>query len=53
MLLNYLIQWGKSHWRKKLDEGLNLYRVTAPIGVLLIIFESRPEVIANITAFSY
>ena len=37
---------------KKLDEGLNLYRVTAPIGVLLIIFESRPEVIANITALA-
>lgn len=37
---------------KKLDEGLNLYRVTAPIGVLLIIFEARPEVIANITALA-
>ena len=37
---------------RKIDEGLNLYRITAPIGVLLIIFESRPEVIANITALA-
>ncbi|ABN68344.2 predicted protein [Scheffersomyces stipitis CBS 6054] len=37
---------------RKLDEGLNLYRITAPIGVLLIIFESRPEVIANIAALA-
>ncbi|CAH6719115.1 gamma-glutamyl phosphate reductase [[Candida] jaroonii] len=43
---------GKCTLAKKLDEGLNLYRVTAPIGVLLIIFESRPEVIANITALA-
>ncbi|KAI5961604.1 PRO2 [Candida pseudojiufengensis] len=43
---------GKVTLAKKLDEGLNLYRVTAPIGVLLIIFESRPEVIANITALA-
>ncbi|EDK44862.1 glutamate-5-semialdehyde dehydrogenase [Lodderomyces elongisporus] len=43
---------GKITIAKKLDEGLNLYRVTAPIGVLLIIFESRPEVIANITALA-
>ena len=43
---------GKCTFAKKLDEGLNLYRVTAPLGVLLIIFESRPEVIANITALA-
>lgn len=43
---------GKITLAKKLDDGLNLYRVTAPIGVLLIIFESRPEVIANITALA-
>lgn len=36
----------------ELDQGLNLYRVTCPVGVLLIIFESRPEVIANITALA-
>ncbi|CUM66959.1 uncharacterized protein PRCAT00004646001 [Priceomyces carsonii] len=43
---------GKCTLARKIDEGLNLYRVTTPIGVLLIIFESRPEVIANITALA-
>ena len=43
---------GKCTLARKLDDGLNLYRVTAPIGVLLIIFEARPEVIANITALA-
>lgn len=43
---------GKTTLARKLDEGLNLYRVTAPLGVLLIIFESRPEVIANISALA-
>lgn len=43
---------GKVTLSRKLDDGLNLFRVTAPIGVLLIIFESRPEVIANITALA-
>lgn len=36
----------------ELDDGLSLYRLTCPVGVLLIIFESRPEVIANITALA-
>ncbi|KAI4134600.1 MAG: hypothetical protein LQ341_006002 [Variospora aurantia] len=35
-----------------LDDGLVLERVTCPIGVLLIIFEARPEVIANIAALA-
>lgn len=43
---------GKITLATKLDEGLDLYRLTAPVGVLLIIFESRPEVIANITALA-
>ena len=38
--------------RTRLDDGLDLERITCPIGVLLIIFESRPEVIANITALA-
>ena len=38
--------------RTKLDEGLELERVSCPIGVLLIIFEARPEVIANIAALA-
>jgi len=43
---------GKVTLRTKLDEGLELERVTCPIGVLLIIFEARPEVIANIAALA-
>ncbi|KAF9882772.1 hypothetical protein FE257_005299 [Aspergillus nanangensis] len=35
-----------------LDDGLLLERVSCPIGVLLIIFEARPEVIANIAALA-
>ncbi|AAS52271.2 ADR351Cp [Eremothecium gossypii ATCC 10895] len=41
---------GKLQMVRELDEGLTLYKVTAPVGVMLIIFESRPEVIANISA---
>lgn len=43
---------GKTTLKTKLDEGLILERVTCPIGVLLIIFEARPEVIANIAALA-
>ncbi|PWY68058.1 gamma-glutamyl phosphate reductase [Aspergillus heteromorphus CBS 117.55] len=38
--------------RTLLDDDLTLERVSCPIGVLLIIFEARPEVIANIAALS-
>ncbi|KAF2203918.1 gamma-glutamyl phosphate reductase GPR [Delitschia confertaspora ATCC 74209] len=38
--------------RTLLDTDLTLERVTCPIGVLLIIFEARPEVIANISALA-
>lgn len=37
---------------RHLDNGLDLYRVTCPVGVLLVIFEARPEVIANIGALA-
>ncbi|KAL0638901.1 glutamate-5-semialdehyde dehydrogenase [Maublancomyces gigas] len=43
---------GKITLATKLDDGLDLYRLTSPIGVLLVIFEARPEVIANITALA-
>ena len=42
----------KTTLRTKLDDGLELQRVTCPIGVLLIIFEARPEVIANIASLA-
>ncbi|KAI9707353.1 MAG: hypothetical protein M1836_000313 [Candelina mexicana] len=43
---------GKVTLRTRLDDGLELERVTCPIGVLLIIFEARPEVIANIASLA-
>jgi glutamate-5-semialdehyde dehydrogenase len=43
---------GVTDLRTKLDDGLTLERVSCPIGVLLIIFEARPEVIANIAALA-
>lgn len=38
--------------RTKLDDDLLMERVSCPIGVLLIIFEARPEVIANIASLA-
>ena len=45
-------QVGKITLKTKLDDGLDLERVSCPIGVLLIIFEARPEVIANIASLA-
>lgn len=35
---------------RQLDEGLNLYRETCPIGVIGVIFESRPDALVQISA---
>ncbi|KAG5922339.1 hypothetical protein E4U42_005510 [Claviceps africana] len=43
---------GKVQMRTKLDDDFLLERVSCPIGVLLIIFEARPEVIANIASLA-
>ncbi|KAK0719529.1 Aldehyde/histidinol dehydrogenase [Lasiosphaeris hirsuta] len=43
---------GRVTLRTRLDDGLELERITCPIGVLLIIFEARPEVIANIASLA-
>ncbi|KAL8927907.1 MAG: hypothetical protein Q9172_001133 [Xanthocarpia lactea] len=43
---------GKVTLKTLLDDDLTLERITCPIGVLLIIFEARPEVIANIAALA-
>jgi len=43
---------GRVDMRTELDDGLILQRQTCPIGVLLIIFEARPEVIANIASLA-
>jgi len=39
---------GRPIGRTELDEGLDLQKVTSPIGVILIIFESRPGVVLEI-----
>ncbi|KAK5669815.1 glutamate-5-semialdehyde dehydrogenase [Batrachochytrium dendrobatidis] len=41
---------GKVTFASQLDDGLNLYRVTCPVGVALIIFEARPEVVVQISS---
>jgi len=37
---------------RELDNNLNLYKVSCPIGVLGIIFEARPDVITQISALA-
>ena len=34
----------------RLDDELDLYRITCPVGALLVIFEARPEVLIQITS---
>ena len=43
---------GNISYASELDDGLRLHRVSCPIGVILIIFESRPEVVVNIAALA-
>ncbi|KAF9574797.1 hypothetical protein BGW38_008284, partial [Lunasporangiospora selenospora] len=43
---------GKVQRATRLDHGLELYQVSCPVGVLLVIFEARPEVVANIAALA-
>ena len=43
---------GQVQLATRLDEGLDLYRISCPIGVLLVIFESRPEVVVQISALT-
>ncbi len=43
---------GNISYASELDDGLELYRVSCPIGVLLVIFEARPEVVVNIAALA-
>ena len=41
---------GKILSQVELDKGLMLYQVTCPIGVIGVIFESRPDVVTQISA---
>ena len=43
---------GNVTYASELDDQLELYRVSCPIGVLLVIFEARPEVVVNIAALA-
>ena len=43
---------GKILSRMEIAEGLELEKVTAPIGVLLIIFEARPDALPQIAALA-
>jgi glutamate-5-semialdehyde dehydrogenase len=43
---------GNVSYAKRLDDELELYRVSCPIGVLLVIFEARPEVVVNIASLA-
>ena len=43
---------GQVQLATRLDEGLDLHQVSCPIGVLLVIFESRPEVVVQISALT-
>ncbi|KAF9078231.1 gamma-glutamyl phosphate reductase [Rhodocollybia butyracea] len=43
---------GNVSYASELDDELELYRVACPIGVLLVIFEARPEVVVNITSLA-
>ena len=40
---------GKIELARELDEGLTLYRVTVPIGVIGVIFEARPDALVQIS----
>ena len=42
----------KKHLVRELDKDLTLYKISCPIGVLGIIFEARPDVIAQISSLA-
>jgi glutamate-5-semialdehyde dehydrogenase len=44
---------GEITYAMELDENLRLYRVNCPIGVVGVIFESRPDALVQITALCF
>lgn len=49
-LINLPDPLSKVQLARELDEGLELYRVTCPIGVIGIIFEARPDALVQISS---
>ncbi|NLX77803.1 MAG: glutamate-5-semialdehyde dehydrogenase [Clostridiaceae bacterium] len=49
-LINLPDPVGKKLMATELDDGLNLYKISCPIGVIGIIFESRPDALVQISA---
>lgn len=43
---------GRTQLATQMDEGLDLYRVSCPLGVLGIIFESRPDALVQISSLA-
>lgn len=43
---------GQTTLARELTQGLNLYRVTCPIGVIGVIFESRPDALVQIASLA-
>lgn len=43
---------GQTTYAKELTEGLKLYRVACPIGVIGVIFESRPDALVQIASLA-
>lgn len=41
---------GETLWCKQLDEDLELYKISCPIGVIGVIFESRPDALVQISS---
>jgi len=41
---------GKVQLSRQLDEGLKMYRITCPIGVIGVIFEARPDALVQISS---
>lgn len=48
-LINLPDPIGKTLLARQLDEGLNLYRISCPIGVIGMIFEARPDALVQIS----
>ncbi|MFP4633289.1 MAG: glutamate-5-semialdehyde dehydrogenase [Halobacteriales archaeon] len=43
---------GATEWARELDDGLTLYRVSVPLGVVGSVFESRPDALPQIASLA-